>query len=199
MTGFEPFLSYKYNPSGSIAKKLDGKIVSGRKVISKILPVKHKEVQTLLDSYIEEYKPISVISLGLKGTIGCIALERIAINRYYYRDQNSETDEPLHEGEPAALFSTLPLNKIKDALQEQGIPAEFSFYPDTYVSNEVFYEVMRASGRLGIKRAGFIHIPLTHQQVVGMNQHYAIRERIPSMDEKTIYKAIKVLIDVTLE
>jgi len=134
------------------------------------------------------------------GVRGCISLEEIAINRYYFRSAQEETDEPLYKTGPAAYFSKLPLKEIKAALQAKGIPAEYSFFPDTYVSNEVFFEVMRASEKLKIAKAGFVHLPLTYRQLIEMDKvHYATRERMPSMSEETLEEAVKIVIKTAIQ
>jgi pyroglutamyl-peptidase len=199
LTGFGPFLNYTYNPSGEIAKKLDGKTIMNTTIVGKLLLVEHKEVRKVLENYVEEYKPAFVVALGLAGGRGCISLERIAINRYYFRNDKEEFDEPLYENGPSAYFSGLPLKEIKASLQNHGIPAEYSFFPDTFVSNEVFYEVMRLSDKIGIRKAGFVHLPLTTKQVVTMEHvHYATREKIPSMEESMLEKAVRIIIQTTL-
>ena len=200
LTGFGPFLNYTYNPSGEIAKKLDGKTIMNSRIIGKILPVKHIGIRGVIRGYIEKYNPSTMISLGLAATRGCISLERIAINRYYFRSEKKEFDEPLYENGQNAYFSKLPLKEIKANLQNHGIPAEYSFFPDTFVSNEVFYEVMRLSDKSGIKKAGFVHVPLTPKQVIDMEHiHYVNRERMPSMEELVIEKAVKIIIQTTLD
>lgn len=199
LVGFEPFLNYDYNPSGEIAKRLDGKRVLGSKIIGKVLPVKHIGVREIIGRYIRQYKPNIVILLGVKEGAGCIVLERIAINRYYFRNKQEEADEPLSKNAPAAYFSKLPLAKIKRKLESHGIPTEYSFFPDTYLCNEVFYEIMRISEKSGISKAGILHLPLAPRQVVEMRKtRYSSREKIPSMDENTMEEAVKMVIQTTL-
>ena len=168
-------------------------------IIGKILPVEHKKVRIVIENYIKKYNPSFVIALGLAGGRGCISLERIAINRYYFRNGKEEFDEPLYKNGPSAYFSKLPVKDIKANLQNYGIPAEYSFFPDTFVSNEVFYEIMRLSDKFGIKKAGFVHLPLATKQIVAMEQlHYAVREKIPSMEESILEKAAMIIIQTTL-
>ena len=198
LTGFQPFLSYSSNPSEGIARSLDSKTISNRRIVGKVLPVAHDEVRNIIGEYVKKYKPVAIIALGIKAKIGCIALERVALNRYYFRDEKGEVDEPLYKNGQPAYFSTLPLKEIKESLQNDGIPAEFSFYPDTYVSNEAFYEIMRLAAEFKIRSAGFIHLPLSHKQVISLKMHYALKSEIPSMDEKIMEKAVRTTIETTL-
>ena len=199
MTGFEPFLSYSHNPSGEIAKRLSGEIKSRSRVIGVVQPVKHMEAREHLNQYIKKFKPSAIIGTALAAKRGCILLEKVALNYFYYTNEQKKADELLHKDGPAAYFSKLPLTEIKKALQGSGIPAELSFWPDTFVSNEVFYEIMRSAEKLKIKHAGFVHLPLTHRQVIDMDKmHYLTRAEIPSMDESTIENAVRIVIKTTL-
>jgi pyroglutamyl-peptidase len=198
--GFEPFLGYTYNPSGEIAKNLNDHTIEGAKIVGKVLPVKHKEASDLVAQAVKEEKPDVVIGLGLAASKGCIILERVAINRYYFRTKDEQTDEPLFESDREAHFTTLPIQEIKADLEKETIPAEYSFFGDTYVSNEVFYAIMRAAEKNKIKKAGFIHLPLTSAQVIGMSHiHYSTRAGIPSMDEKTMEKAVRIAIAASVK
>ncbi len=193
--GFEPFLSYNYNASGEIAGKLNGKTVGDAKVIGKVLPVAHKASAEIAKKIIEDERPDAVIVLAQAAQKGCITLERVALNWYYF-NKEGEIDEPLHRGEQQAYFSTLPLPEIKSDLEGANIPAEYSFTADTYVSNEVFYETMRSAQMHKVKHAGLIHLPLVPQQVIAKKElHYATRIGIPSMNMLTMETAIRVVIN----
>ena len=155
LTGFAPFGKYNTNPSGNIARALNGKTVGEAQVIGRVLPVEHRVSASQVHEYMMTEKPDVVIGTGIFASRGCISLENIALNWFYYQDKDKDDDvnEPLFEDGKEAYFSTLPLPAIKDSLEGNGIPAEQSFNADTYVSNEVFYEIMRASEKFGIKKA----------------------------------------------
>ena len=199
LTGFGPFLIYETNPSGEIAKKLDGRTIGGAKVVGRVLPVKHRESAEELGRLIREEKPDVVIATGLANQRGCVALERVALNAYYFAGPQEEADEPLYKDEREAYFSTLPLKKIKAALTGIGIPAEYSFWPDTFVSNEVFYEVMRLAFKLKIKRAGYIHLPIDSKQLIGAKIHYMTRLAAPSMSGEMLEKAVRTAIEESVK
>ena len=111
--GFEPFLSYTYNPSGVVVKRLAGHAIDGAKIVGKVLPVKHIDAFNLVSSTVKEEKPDVIIGLGLAASKGCIILERIAINRYYFRTKEEQFDEPLSQKGNEAYFTTLPVQNIK--------------------------------------------------------------------------------------
>jgi pyroglutamyl-peptidase len=200
LLGFGPFLSYDYNPSGSIAKKLNGKSMKGFRIVGKVLPAKHLEASSLAERYIEDERPAIVLGIGLSASRAAITIERVAINRYYLVAPSSIEDEPIVRGGKAAYFSTLPVDAIKSSIERHGIPAEYSFWADTYVSNELFYTTMRVSERLKIRRAGFIHIPLSRKQwLEKKNVHYMFRAGMPSMHEQEELKAVKIAIGTCIE
>jgi pyroglutamyl-peptidase len=54
VTGFEPFGGDEVNPSGDIAKSLDGFEVAGHRVVSAIMPVEWGTVQSRVVSRLFE-------------------------------------------------------------------------------------------------------------------------------------------------
>lgn len=195
--GFGPFLNYDYNPSASIVKKFDHKPVNGFKVVSKVLPVEHINSSKITERYIREIKPSIILGLGLASTRGSISIERVALNRFYFVSEDNVIDEPLSKDGESAYFSTIPGEPIKSKIEAFGIPAEYSFWPDTFVSNEVFYTIMKISHQLKIKCAGFVHLPLTHEQVIKKkNIHYNIKSNLPSLTEKEEFEAVRIILEV---
>ncbi|WP_292319095.1 hypothetical protein [Caldisphaera sp.] len=190
LTGFEPFLEFNYNPSGDIAKKLNNFETDKYKIYGIELPVIHKEAIKILDKKFYEIKPDLVIGLGLAPGATGIRIERVAINSYYFNDEK-EIDDSVEDG-PAALYTGLPYEEIRKILWSKGIPAYYSFHAGTYLCNEVFYKIMKLANEKGIK-GGFIHIPLTHKQVIEMKKF-----NYPSLDENLIIDAIKLIIDASI-
>ncbi len=198
LVGFGPFLSYTTNPSGDIARDLNGKKIGDAEITGRVLPVEHKVSAIQLHEYAVTQAPDIIIGIGTQAGKGCIALENIAINKYLYRDKTDEMNEPLYEDGKDSYMSTLPLDEIKHTLEANSIPAEYSFSADTWVSNEVFYEIMRCAEKMDIKKAGFIHMPLSHQQVVDMHAHHITRLGLPSMSPETMMDAAKLIITTSI-
>ncbi len=200
LLGFGPFLSYTCNPSGNIAKKLNGKIIKGFKIIGMVLPVEHITASTLAEKYIAETHPSLILGVGLSATRGSVSIERVALNRFYFASEDKIIDKPLSKNGEAAYFSTLPVDSIKSRIEEAGIPSEYSFWPDTFVSNELFYTIMKTAHEMKIKYAGFMHLPLTHKQVIEKKGvHYGIKANIPSLAEKEELRAVRVALEVCIE
>lgn len=163
-----------------------------------MLPVKRVVSANALRTEINKHMPFAVIALGLSAVSGCIVLERIAINRFYFT-QGKKVDLPLRKAGPAAYLSTLPLPSIKRRLERLGIPVEYSFWSDTFVSNEVFYALMDIAKKKGIKYAGYIHLPQTHKQVIdNRSAHYMFKQRMPSLSYDEEEEAVRAAISACL-
>ncbi len=83
LTGFEPFGGDTVNPSGEVAKALDGARAGEAgeyMVVSKILPVEWCTTGKVLASVIDEAEPVIIISLGLSSGRPELNVEKVAVN-----------------------------------------------------------------------------------------------------------------------
>jgi pyroglutamyl-peptidase len=195
LTGFEPFGSHAVNPSGEIAKALDGREIGDCRVRSMVLPVHHAEAATVVARTITEGEPVAVIHLGLAGGRARIALERVALNVMDYELPDASgyraTGEPCVPGGPPAYFSTLPLQAMLQALLAVGVPAYLSNTAGTYLCNQTMYTTRHAIERAGRGPvAGFMHLPLLPSMVAagGLDQ--------PSMGLSLMMRAVEVCVGV---
>ncbi len=195
LTGFGPFLGFATNPSGEIAMRLNGKTIAGAEIVGKVLTVEHRESASEMHEYIVTEEPDIIIGTAIASQNGSISLENIALNRFLFTKDDEVIDETLFDGGKDVYLSTLPLSGIKSSLNASGIPAEYSFYGDTYISNEVFYETMRCAEKQKIKKAGFVHLPISHKQLIALKIHYAMKLVAPSMDDSTLENAVKIIIE----
>jgi pyroglutamyl-peptidase len=195
LTGFEPFGAYAVNPSGEIAKSLDGRHVGDCRVRSMVLPVHHADAASAVASAMMEVEPVAVFHLGLAGGRARIALERAALNVMDYELPDvagyRAHGEPCVAGGPAAYFSTLPLDSMLHALLAVGIPAYLSNTAGTYLCNQTLYTTRHAIEQAGRgPAAGFMHVPLLPSMVAasGLDQ--------PSMDLPLMVRAVEVCLGV---
>lgn len=196
LTGFEPFLHYTVNPTMRIVEELDGKVIGGYQIVSKVMRVDFKSSGTQLINLLEEIQPDVHISLGLAAGRYKITPERIAIN-IKDGDSDNEGNKPEDEliqesGEPGYL-STLPIRKMVNKLIEIGLPAEISNSAGTYLCNNVMYEGLHYAKANNSKLlSGFIHIPASHELAI---QH----GKIPSWSHEDLKKSIITCIEVLEE
>jgi len=163
ITGFEPFGSDTYNPSGEVLSLIPDEI-NGNEIIKAILQVARKAAQEQILNLIEKENPDCVISLGLAAGRKGITVERTAVNAddFRIRDNAGEQphDEKIFEDGPDAYFTSLPFRKMEAALKNAGFPVSVSESAGTFVCNHVFYAVRHACS---IKHpqiiSGFIHLP----------------------------------------
>lgn len=198
LTGYEPFGGHRKNPTMDIVSALSGKKIAGAEIFGKILPVSVKRAGPDIDRAMDDIKPDVVISLGMAPTYTGITVERVALNlidaRIPDNDGEQPVDMPIVEGAPLAYLATLPVRKIVEKLKEHGIPAVISYSAGTYLCNYAMYWVLHYASQHGYpKRAGFIHIPYTPDQVV--NRYFMLGRNTPSMHLDMEIEAIKIAID----
>jgi pyroglutamyl-peptidase len=158
VTGFEPFGGLTRNPTQEIAQALQGGAIEAA-----VLPVDYVKIVPALDALLS--RPWNaVVLLGLAVGRPHISLERVAINhRDPRRPDNAgylpDTPQIVHDG-PAAYFSTLPLDRLHDALTSATLPAAMSLSAGAYLCNTAFYLARHALQSRGTP-CGFLHLPPT--------------------------------------
>ena len=191
LTGYEPFLDFKRNPSTEACKLLAGKTFDGYKVVVEELPMRYKEVRTLIRGLIYKHNPAAVISTGVSSLAPDICVERVAINVGSADGGPNfgfdRLDQVLNPDGPAAYWSTLPIREIVGKINAEGIPSRISNTAGTQGCNLVFYHLMDyvAEIQLGIP-AGFIHVPRLPEN--------AVETRNPSMSLESSTKALEIAV-----
>jgi len=191
LTGFEPFDGDTVNPSGEVAKVLDGHVIGDCVVRSAVLPVQHEAARAIIVPKLEASGLIGALHLGLAGGRARISLERVGLNVMDYSRPDAHgqilRDVECADDGPAAYFSTLPLRDILAALTAEGIPATISNTAGTYLCNYTLYASLDAVNRRGLALGvGFIHLPFLPSMVAahGLEQ--------PSMDLAMMVRATEL-------
>jgi pyroglutamyl-peptidase len=165
VTGFDPFGGSDVNPSWQAVHALNGRVISGRKVIGAEVPTIFGTSLRRLSDLMDQHRPELVICIGQAGGRGAISLERVAINVNDARIPDNAGARPIDTAVvpdgPAAYFTTLPIKAMLQALLQQGINAEVSQTAGTFVCNHVFYGLMHtlAQPRWQGVRGGLVHVP----------------------------------------
>jgi len=164
LTGFEPFGGLRRNPSGELARALEGKGVQAA-----VLPVDYERVGPALSGLLDRPWD-AVLLMGVAIGRARLSLERVALN---YRDPGRPDNAgrtPEHAevlpGGPAAYFATLPLESLAAALASAGHPAEISLSAGAYLCNTAFYLARHALDARGTP-CGFLHLPPTPDLACG--------------------------------
>ncbi|PKR78369.1 pyroglutamyl-peptidase I [Halalkalibacillus sediminis] len=167
LTGFEPFLSFKTNPTMEIAERLNGEELNGYVVESRILPVDFKRSGDEILKMIKDVEPDVVVALGLAGNRRHFTPERIAINCNDGPEDNEghrPNGEKIFDDGPDGYFTTLPIKKMVEHVQKNGYPASISNSAGTYLCNHVMYQALHHEAVSDLNYiAGFIHLPPSHE------------------------------------
>lgn len=191
LTGFEPFLGHKVNPTEAIVGELSGKQIEDKEIIGEVLPVAFSQSAKQLLALYEQHKPDAVVMLGLAAGRNRITPERVAIN-CSDGDVDNEgralQDAVIREDGPAAYFSTLPVRTIVTNLIQEGLPAQVSNTAGTYLCNNIMYQMLDYLAQHQINSpAGFIHIPASHELAL-------TNAALPSLSHEDLVKAVKVVV-----
>jgi pyroglutamyl-peptidase len=195
LTGFQPFGGDTVNPSGDIAKAMDGRRFEGLATRGIVLPVEHVAARQVVAAALDEPGLAAVLHLGLAGGRARIALEQVGVNAMDYPLPDAAgrvvTGEPCVPGGPAAYFATLPGRAILAALTAEGVPAYLSYTAGTYLCNFTLYSTLHSlAPRAATVPAGFVHLPFLPAMVAG----HGLDE--PSMEVGLMLRAVEIALAV---
>ena len=192
LTGFEPFGGYCENSSWAVAVKVSALDVEG--VVAEQMPVSFNRVGVALREAVKRHKPDVIMMLGQSALTDAVKLERVAINLMDSANADNDgyqpNEEPIYQGENNALFTTLPIKQLRDAVEQLGTPAKLSSSAGLYVCNRLYYEALRLCQGTSMQ-ALFVHPPLYDGQ-----QHSPVgsKQTLPLENmTNAIYTIIKTL------
>lgn len=163
LTGFNAFGRVADNPSQRIVNHI---VSSGRfpQVVAEVLPTEYTASAQRMNLLVLEYRPRVVLCLGVAQSRREIHLERVALNLNDAALADNAGDlasgRPIDPDGPAAYWSTLPLEMLRDAVAVRGIPVAISNHAGTFVCNHVFYTARHVISQHDLTAlCGFIHVP----------------------------------------
>ncbi|WP_340400746.1 pyroglutamyl-peptidase I [Paenibacillus sp. FSL H8-0079] len=195
ISGFEPFGGDAVNPTGALMEALANEVMDGAELKTVLLPVHFNECADLLIAEMEVYRPDVVIACGLAKGRTAITPERIAVNvkdippgSYADNQGQRPVDEPIVDGSPDGIFSTLPIRAMVNDMTAAGIPAAVSNTAGTYICNNTMYRVLDhiRVGQLPI-RAGFVHFPASTEMAV-------LQPSVPALPIPMMLDALRIMI-----
>ena len=173
LTGFEPFGGGSVNPSWLVAQHLAGVDLAGEQLQAVQLPCVFGLSAQRLVQALAQHQPDVVLALGLAQGREGISIERVAINvddaRIPDNAGQQPIDTPVVPGGPAAYFSTLPIKRLAQGLQQAGHAAHISQTAGTFVCNHVFYALQHHLHGQGVM-SGFVHLPALPEQAARAGQ-----------------------------
>lgn len=135
----------------------------------------------------------AVLHLGQAPGISRVQMEAIAVNVAGMTEAAGDFFGPLVQNAPVAYRTKFPLDHWNLQLRSSGIPCSVSFHAGTYLCNAAMFlshhwhEVHNRSCSIG-----FVHIPLTPEQVLHS------RRDLPSMPREQSAEAIGRILDLIL-
>jgi len=170
LTGFDPFDGARVNPSGEVARRLDGSRIGTATVIARVLPVSFTRLPALIGELVAT-KPDALLGMGLASGEPMIRLEQFGINRAHSERADNDglapVDRPLDATGPAARIATLALAPALERLRGAGIPARLSFHAGTHCCNLWLYHALGALERSDRRiPCAFVHLPCLPEQTL---------------------------------
>src|SRR5262249_60108677 len=106
-----------------------------------------------------------VVCLGVGRDRDALCLDRVALNLDDCEEPDNAGQSPAGQlivaDGPLAYWSTLPLERIRQALRARDVRVRITNHAGTYVCNHVFYVARHELETLGSRApCGFIHVPL---------------------------------------
>lgn len=162
ITGFEPFGAEDRNPSWEAVNALPMRI--GDWTLTKLLlPVEFGHAAELAMQAATGCHADAILCVGLAAGRAAVTPEVVGLN---VRDASipdnagqQPAGEPVQADGPAAIFSTLPVRSMTEAIRSAGIPAKLSYTAGTYVCNDLLYSLLHRFSGTAV-RIAFVHIPL---------------------------------------
>ena len=164
LTGFEPFLDVRVNPSGEVARRLDGSELAGGdvRVVGRELPVTFEGAPHAFHGAFEALltEPVAIVSLGVhRGA--AFRLERRARSTFAsgQPDNDGRTGEGVRLEGPEERVTAFDLDECSAWLQESGA-AEVIHSDDAggYLCERVYRAGLDTAARVGTP-ALFLHVP----------------------------------------
>ena len=165
ITGFAPFGGDKVNPSWQAVQALPDR-GGDRELVKQELPVTFRGAPAALFEALDAHEPDALLMVGVAASRGMVTPERQGVNEKNARIPDNEgyqpQNEPLVPGGPEALFSTLPVEDMTEAIAALGVPARLSDSAGRFVCNALLYSALYHLEQTDDPiPAAFIHVPAT--------------------------------------
>lgn len=174
LTAFDPFGTETVNPALMAAKLV--KAPEGVELVKLEVPTVFGDSLDCVAEAMAREQPQAVLCIGQAGGRSAVTPERVAINIMDATITDNRgycpKDEPVVPGGENALFATVPVKAMVEAIQKAGVPGQLSNTAGTFVCNQLLYGVLHLCKEKypGI-RAGFVHVPFLPEQTADKPQY----------------------------
>ncbi len=166
ITGFDPFGGADVNPSWEAVRRLPDTV--GEFALCKLeIPTVYDLATRKVLEKAAQWQPDVILCVGQAGGRAAVTPERIGVNIRDARIADNAGNQPrdqfvVPEG-PAAYFSTVPVTKMVQAMENAGILATVSNSAGAFVCNDTLYGLLHAYAHTPVQ-VGFIHVPYIPEQ-----------------------------------
>ena len=166
ITGFDPFGGESINPAWEAVKRLDD-VIGGFALTKLEIPTVFSLAAERVFALADVLHPDAILCIGQAGGRSAVTPERFGVNIRDARIPDNAGNQPRGERiapeGPAAYFSSLPVEKMADAIAENGILSTVSNSAGAFVCNDVLYSLLHRYDGTAVG-VGFIHVPYLPQQ-----------------------------------
>ena len=198
IVGFEPFGGEKINPSDMVARALEGRLIAGRSLVVRTLPVETRTLRERLELLLRETDPDIVVAMMESGGRRALAMERVAVNIVDFEQGDNQgiarKGDSISRGGADARLSNLPFDRIIESWHANGVPGYVSNSAGTFIGNQALYEL------LGLTQSavppilcGLVHLPYLPAQAIN-----AGADSTPSMSFDLMKKGLELLIEAVV-
>ncbi|MDE2481886.1 MAG: hypothetical protein KGN02_06820 [bacterium] len=195
IAGFEPSGGDKVSPSEMVARSLEGRMISGRSLAVRVVPVETRNVRERFETALVQDDPDIAIILAQAGGRSSLAMERVAVNVLDFEAADNvgvmRKSDVISRGGADARLSNLPFDRVLESWHANGVPGYVSNSAGTFIGNQALYEM------LGLTEAaappvvvGLVHLPYLPAQAIAAGS-----ESNPSMSFELMKKGIELLIE----
>jgi len=198
VAGFEPFGGEKVTPSELLARSFEGRIVGGRQVAVRVIPVETRNVRERFETALHEDDPDIVIAIAQFGGRTALSLERVAVNVLDFDFPDNvgvmRKGDVISRGGAEARISNLPFERIMEAWQGNAVPGYVSNSAGTFIGNQGLYEILGLTEHaVPPVVVGLLHVPYLPAQAIAAGP-----ESNPSMSLELMKKGLEVLIETVV-
>ena len=170
VAGFSSFPGAPDNPAEHLMRGLAAStadpLVTGPQSV--VLPVEWDRSWPLLEAAIRSAGASTVLLFGLHSRAERLRIELLARNRRELGRIDAAgcfPSGPAVMDGPEKLRLVLPWADVAQALRAARVSFEWSTNAGSYLCNDTLYRLAHAADRLGVRRFGFFHVPLTDELV----------------------------------
>ena len=190
LTAFEPYDSWDLNSSWEALVTFLHHRGLPPGVITRRYPVDLTQLQTRLEKDLASGFD-AVLHLGQAPGISRVQLEAIAVNVAGMTEATGDFFGALVPNAPVAYRTAFPLDQWNLELRTSGIPSSVSFHAGTYLCNAAMFLTHHWHAmHHRTCSVGFVHLPLTPEQVLSS------RRDLPSMPREQSAEAIGRIVDL---